>query len=190
MRRHRQLILYQSILQALREPECPFCTLLKDFQADRLQNHARDDPHHLCNFHVWGLAAVQEAPAAAQIFLRLIEEAALLPNGNAGCDICRVVLAEEELRIREFVSCIMRPEISRWLAADAVLCIPHGIKLRQKVPLAVTPRIDTIIERCRRRLAGELERLRDELEPIAVRTGWGAVGRAAEFLVCPRGLRP
>lgn len=190
MRRHRQLILYRSILQVLREPGCPFCTFLKDFQADRLQNHARDDPHHLCNFHVWGLAAVQEAPAAAQIFLRLIEEAALLPNGNAGCDICHLVMAEEELRIREFVSCIMRPEISRWLAADPLLCIPHGIKLRPKVPLVFTPRIDTIIENCRQKLTGELQHLRDELEPMPERAGWGAVGRAAEFLVCPRGLRP
>jgi len=190
MRRHRQLLLYQSILQVLREPVCPFCTFLKDFQAARLQNYARSDLHHLCNFHVWGLAAVEEAPAAAQLFLRLIDEVALLANGTGGCDICRQIDAEEELRIREFVSCIMRPEISRWLHEDPVLCIPHGIKLRQKVPFVFAHRIDAIVERCRQRLAGDLKRLRGEVEPLQERTGWGAVGRAAEFLVCPRGLRP
>jgi len=190
MRRHRQLFQYRSILQTLRQPECPFCTYLKDFQAARLQNHTRDDLHHLCNFHVWGLAAVEEAPAAAQLFLRLIDEPALLASGSGGCDICRQMVSEEDLRIREFVSCCTRPEILRWLQDDPILCIPHGIKLRQKVPLVFTHRIDAIIEQCRQRLAGDLEQLRDDREPVPKRTGWGAVGRAAEFLVCPRGLRP
>jgi hypothetical protein len=190
MRRHRELRLYQSILQILGEVGCPFCFFLKAFQASRLQNHARDDLHHLCNFHVWGLAAVQDAPDAAEIFLQLIDEAAILSNDTAECDICRQVMAEEDLRVREFVSCITRPELSRWFSADPLLCIPHGIKLRQKVPTVYVHRIDSIIDGCREKLTGDLRHLRDEREPMPERTGWGAVGRAAEFLVCPRGLRP
>jgi hypothetical protein len=51
----------------------------------------------------------------------------------------------------------------------------------------VAARIDAIIESYRQQLAQELQHLRDEPEPD--RTGWGAIGRAAEFLVSQRGLR-
>jgi hypothetical protein len=47
-------------------------------------------------------------------------------------------------------------------------------------------RIDAIIQNCRQQLAQELQHLRDDPEPD--RTGWGAIGRAAEFLVSQRGL--
>lgn len=187
MRPHRLLVLHQSILQVLHEPGCPFCRFLKDFQADRLQNHPEQGLHHLCNFHVWGLAAVQDAPVAAQMFLGLVDEAVLLPNETASCDICAQITAEEDLRIRELASCLNRHEIAHWLRTEAVFCIPHALKLRQKVPILLTPRIDTIIAEYRRQLIEELNQLRDEPGPD--RTGWGAVGRAAEFLVSQRGLR-
>ena len=149
MRRHRQLVLYQSILQALREPGYPFCRLLKEFQADCLQNRVGDDMQHLCNFHVWGLAAVQEAPVAAQMFMRLVDEAVLLPGGVAVCDICDRIAAEEDLRMRELVSCINRPDVLDWLKSGTVLCIPHGLKLRRSLSPVLASRIDAIIESCR-----------------------------------------
>ena len=74
MRTHRQLVVYQSILQVLQESGCPFCRFLKEFQAARLQNHPKESIHRLCNFHAWGLAAVQNAPAAAQVFIKLVDE--------------------------------------------------------------------------------------------------------------------
>ena len=66
MRTHRTLVVYQSILEVLQEPGCPFCRFLKEYQATRLQNHLKESIHRLCNFHTWGLAAVQNALAAAQ----------------------------------------------------------------------------------------------------------------------------
>lgn len=187
MRSHRQLVLYHSILQTLHEPGCPFCRFLKEFQASRLQNHAESELHLLCNFHAWGLAAVQDAPAAADAFLKLVNDVTAASNGASDCSICREVESEEELRIREFVSCIERAEIVHWLRSDAVLCMPHAIKLRKKVPLAITPRIDGIIIQYREQLTEQLRQLRDEPGPD--RTGWGALGRAAEFLVAQRGLK-
>lgn len=187
MRSHRQLVVYESILQALHEHSCPFCRFLKEFQAARLQNPHQPELHRLCNFHAWGLAAVQSAPTAAKAFIRLLQEPAPGSNGSSGCDICKEVIAEEDLRIRELVSCVDRREVSHWLRADAVLCIPHAIKLRQKLPLVLTPRIDTIIRNYREQLTEELRNLRDDPGPD--RTGWGALGKAAEFLVAQRGLR-
>ena len=146
MRTHKQLVLYQSILQVLQESGCPFCRFLKEYQTARLQNHPKESIHRLCNFHAWGLAAVQDAPAAA----------------------------------------LTRTDVSQWLRSSAVLCIPHGEKLRRQVPPVLAVRVDAIIENYRRQLAQDLQHLRDEPEPE--RAGWGALGRAAEFLVSQRGL--
>jgi len=187
MRTHRLLVVHHSILEVLHEPGCPFCRILKEFQADRLQNHAQEDLHYLCNFHTWGLAAVHDPPTAAQIFLKLVDG---IPFANdvGCCDICSRMIEEEDLRIREFVSCLQRFEVSHWLRTDAVLCIPHALKLRKQVPIILTPRIDTIIGHYRQQLSQDLLQLRDEPGPD--RSGWGALGRAAEFLVAQRGIRP
>jgi hypothetical protein len=184
MRTHRQLVLYQSILQVLQESGCPFCRFLKEYQAARLQNHPKESIHRLCNFHTWGLAAVQNAPAAAQVFIQLVDEPDFL--SKADCDICKEVVAEEDLRIREFVSCLERADVSHWLRSSAVLCIPHGEKLHRQVPPVLAARVNAIIENYRRQLTQDLQQLRDEPEPD--RAGWGALGRAAEFLVSQRGL--
>ncbi len=186
MRTHRLLVVHHSILQVLHEPGCPFCHILKEFQSDQLQNHAEDTFSHVCNFHVWGLAAVQDAHSAAKVFLKLIDQAPF-SNEIGQCEICKRIAEEENLRIREFVSCLQRFEVSHWLRTNAVLCIPHALKLRKKVPFILAPRIDTIIGNCRRQLAQELVQLRDEPGPD--HTGWGVVGRAAEFLVAQRGIR-
>jgi hypothetical protein len=61
--------------------------------------------------------------------------------------------------------------------------------LRPKLPAALIPRIDSAMESYRLQLSAELEPLRNELIPESERIGWGAVGRAAEFLVSQRGLR-
>lgn len=186
MRTHRQLVVYQSILQVLQESGCPFCRFLKEFQAARLQNHPKDSIHRLCNFHAWGLAAVQNAPAAAQVFIKLVDEHEEVSKADSGCDICNEVIAEEDLRLREFVSCLAQNGVLQWLRGSAALCIPHGLRLRRQVPPVLTSRIDTIIESYRQQLAQELQQLRDE--PEQDRAGWGALGRAAEFLVSQRGL--
>lgn len=187
MRTHRQLVVYHSILQTLHETGCPFCRFLKEFQAFRLQNHSESELRPLCNFHTWGLAAVQDTPATAEAFMKLVNSAAVASNGSSDCRICREVEAEEELRLREFVNCIECAEVARWLRSDAILCVPHAMQLRRRVPPGVVPRIDGIIIQCRQQLTEELHQLENEAGPE--RTGWGAIGRAAEFLVAQRGLR-
>jgi len=184
MRSHRQLVLYQSLLQVLQESGCPFCRFLKEYQTARLQNHSKESIHPLCNFHAWGLAAVQDAPQAAQVFINLVDRPDFLSDTE--CDICREVLAEEELRVSEFVSCPSRTEVSDWLRNSAVLCVPHGEKLQRQVPPALAARVNAVVEKCRRQLAHDLQQLRDE--PESEKAGWGALGRAAEFLVSQRGL--
>jgi hypothetical protein len=57
------------------------------------------------------------------------------------------------------------------------------------MPPALVSRIDSMMESYRRQLSADLQHLRDEWMPESNRTGWGAVGRAAEFLAAQRGIR-
>ena len=186
MRTHKQLVTHQSILQVLPESGCPFCRFLKEFQAARLQNNGEKEIRRLCNFHAWGLAAVQDAPAAAHVFLKMLEDSVPKASGDSECDICREVLAEEDLRLREFLSCLGMKDVTQWFSAEPALCIPHGQKLRRHAPATLLCRIDSIVDSYRRRLAQELLQL--SKEPELDRTGWGSLGRTAEFLVAQRGL--
>jgi hypothetical protein len=187
MRPHRQIAVYQSIMQVLNEPGCPFCRFLKEFQTSRLQNRTEMETYCLCNFHAWGLAAVQDAPTAAEVFIKILNNPDSTTNGSHACDVCSEVWAEEELRIRELVTCLHRSDVADWLRTEAILCIPHATKLRHQVPPVLAARIDAIVQNSRRQLKDELDQLRRE--PSSDRSGSGALGRVAEFLVSQRGLR-
>ncbi len=186
MKAQKQLIFYHSILDVLSETGCPFCRFLKEYQAVRIQSRRDQSFSHLCSFHTWALAAVQDALITARIFIDLLEEITPASDGASDCDICSDIAVEEDRRIRELSGCIHRTDISNWLHTDAVLCVPHGIKLRRYVQPAVAARIDTILESHRRQLVQELETLCGR--PQAGKPGWGSLGRTAEFLVSQRGL--
>jgi hypothetical protein len=187
VRTHRQLVVYQTVLQVLRESGCPFCRFLKEFQTSRLQNRSEAETHRLCNFHAWGLAAVQDAPIAAQAFIGFLNEVEANANGARACSVYDEVKAEEDLRIRELATWLHRPDVADWLRTRAVLCIPHATRLRRQVPPVLASRIDAVVQNCRRQLMRELDQLCNE--PSIDRTGWGTLGRAAEFLVSQRGLQ-
>jgi|HubBroStandDraft_5_1064220.scaffolds.fasta_scaffold212633_2 hypothetical protein len=80
----------------------------------------------LDNFNPCGLAAVQDAPAAARIFVRLIHEVVPLCDGATACDVCNEVVAQENLRIREFAGYMPRSDVSHWLRTNATLCVPRA----------------------------------------------------------------
>jgi hypothetical protein len=187
VRTHRQLVVYQSILQVLHEPGCPFCRFLKEFQAGRLQNRSEAETHRLCNFHAWGLAAVQDASAAAHAFIGILNETLSVTNGTLACEVCDEVKTEENLRVRELATCLHRPDVADWLRTEATLCIPHASKLRHELPPVLASRVDALVQNYRQQLKEDLDQLRRE--PESDRSGWGVLGRAAEFLVSQRGLR-
>jgi hypothetical protein len=187
VRTHRQLVVYQSILQVLHEPGCPFWKFLKEYQTGRLQNRSDVETRSLCNFHAWGLAAVEDAPAAARAFIDILDEPESKTNGTDECDVCREVRAEEDLRIRELATRLHRPDVADWLRTEATLCSPHATKLRRQLPPILASRLDAIVRKYQQQLKEELDQLRNE--PSQDRSGWGALGQVAEFLVSQRGLQ-
>ena len=179
MRAHRQIVLPQSIEELLHEPGCLFCYFLKDFQAIHLQGDSARDIHRLCNFHSWGVATVQDAHAAAEVFLTLVNKNESMADQPPDCGVCRKVIDEEDRRIRELVTLLGKPDIVRWLRMEAVFCIPHAVKLRQKIPLMLTARIDTIISNHREQLKDELIQLRNDPSPD--RSGWAHLDALRSF---------
>lgn len=183
--RANKVVNYTSILQVLGETGCPFCRFMKDVQAAALQNPGGSRIDYLCNFHTWGLAAMQRAPLAADLFLRLLEKE---PHASPGlpCDICVLLWKEEDLRIREFISCLSQKIVANWLHSQPILCSIHGTKLKEGAPPVLTSTIQAIMERYREQLMEGLEKLRDDYRSETA--NWGLLGHAAEFLASQRGL--
>jgi hypothetical protein len=183
--RANKVMNYESILQVLGEPGCPFCRFMKNFQSGLLQDPGDKEIHHLCNFHTWGLAATQRAVSAAQLFINLLKKQQG-PASCSSCDICVLLQMEEERRMREFLSCAQHKQVAQWFRTRPVLCWNHGSKLKEGAPPALAVAIGNIVDTCRHQLIEELVRLHDEYQPE--RQQWGLLGHAAEFLVSQRGL--
>lgn len=183
--RANKLMNYASILQVLGDPGCPFCRFLKDVQAASLQKGDSAQIDRLCNFHTWGLAATQSAPLAADLFLNLLQKESRVPPDRP-CDICLRLWEEEDLRIREFISCLNHKLVAQWLRTQPVLCSIHGEKLKKSAPPLFASTIRTIVEAYRKQLAEELAKLRDDYQSETA--NWGLLGHAAEFLASQRGL--
>jgi hypothetical protein len=180
--RANKVISYRSILEVLYEPGCPFCRFMKDVQASALQNPGSAKIDRLCNFHTWGLAAMQRASAAAELFLSLLQKEARA----SPCSVCVLLREEEDRRIQEFIHCLNRRQVIDWLQTRAVLCSVHGEKLQRSAPPLLAATILKVLERYRKRLVENLEKLRDDPQPES--PNWGLLGHAAEFLVSQRGL--
>jgi hypothetical protein len=138
MRTHRQLVVYESILQMLQEPGCPFCRFLK-FQTATLHSHPEENVHRLCNSYTWGLAAVQNALAAPQVFIKLVDKRGESSKSESGCDICGEVLAEEEPRLREFASCLRRNDVTQWLRVCGFVYPPRAEVAQPSLACAQRP---------------------------------------------------
>lgn len=183
--RTNKILNYESILQVLDDPGCPFCRFMKNFQASVLQDTTEKNIHHLCNFHTWGLAATQQAASAADVFLHLLERQAD-PSSPSSCDVCILLQLEEALRIREFLACLQHKLVAQWLKSHAAFCTIHGTKLKQGTDTVLASTITSIMERYRLSLVEELTRMRKEHQPSGAK--WGVLGNVAEFLVSQRGL--
>ncbi len=182
--RANKVMNYTSILQVLGEQRCPFCHFMKDVQAGPLQK-PHTDISHLCNFHIWGFAAMQRVPSAAQLFLGLLDEQPRA-SPDLPCDICISLSKEEDMRIREFIGCVNHKLVAQWLRSQATLCLIHGTKLKQGAPPVFASTIQSVMERYSKHLAEDLEKLRNEYKSDTA--NWGLLGHAAEFLASQRGL--
>lgn len=186
MRPHR-IVNYTSVLQLLGEKGCPVCAFMKNYQAALLQEPSNKEVHHLCNFHTWALAATQNPIIAAELFLKLLSHP-VEATATSSCDICLLLHLEEERRIRELVTCLEQRLAVSWLRAQGVICLVHGLKVKNGSSPSSAVLVESAMKRQREKLTKELSDLVKQYDPNPVK--WGTLGRAAEYLAAQRGLQP
>jgi hypothetical protein len=184
-----------SVSQTLARGTCPICAVLKDYQWTLATTAQPSTDLRLCNFHCWslarsrgsGLSRSTPGETATGVFLEMIREPLIGKVPSEDCDLCRRVSNEEMGRLRELGKKFQSTVFSQWMASQGTLCVDHGRKLKEFVPLKFGKVIDDIIGRTRAELQEELERFREQLKH-GNHEGGGLLGRVAEFLVGQRGL--
>lgn len=178
---------YRSILQVLDMPGCPICRFIKNYQSLLVQQKTTLVIHHLCNFHMWAVAATQRTLTVANLFQTLLSNVDKFEI-HSDCDVCIALRLEEELRIKEFVSQIDTLHIARWLRSNSAFCVMHAAELERLTSPKTAASITATMRVYRDQLGKQLSNLRANDDPESAK--WGVLGHVAEFLVSQRGLRP
>ncbi len=184
-----------SVSQALAKGTCPICVILKDYQWVLATKSPTASHLRVCNFHCWalarsrgsGLSRSTPGETVTKIFLQMLKDPLFEKAPIEECDLCRQVLEEEVVRLRELGKKFQSAMFSQWITSQGTLCLDHAKKLKEFVPLKHRKAIDELIKRNRTELVHELESFSEQLKH-GVHEGGGLLGRVAEFLVGQRGL--
>lgn len=178
-----------NLSDALSQDACPVCSVLKDFKTRYLDELDRHEVNALCGLHLWMVAKTVEARQAATLFLRLLSGPLAEEAPVRACDLCVRIAREEQMRVKEFVANVSKPEWAAWLRDRGALCRPHSLKVLSEAPKPAREAILRAMKRRRSELAQELtDLLRQADRNLPMQPG--VLGRAAEFLNAQRGLHP
>ena len=166
---------------------CMICKGLKEFQSDRICALNRQAFRRLCNLHTWLIAKTAEAGAAAEVLLRMMDDALKAESTGADCGFCAVLAEEEERRFGDFVQRLDKPDFLLRLQCRGGLCIPHARKLLDRVPDSLRTEIISALQKRVVEMKRELTTLSRSAK-VGETIHPGLLGRAAEFLVANRGL--
>lgn len=177
-----------GIASALAKGSCPVCSVMKAFQTQILEGRGVEEPSLLCNFHAWGLAKSAPAEIVAGAYLRALRGGSPPPNSasGVGCDICRQMHKEEEIRLAELERELNRPTLKEWMRQQGCLCLRHAEGLLER-PGPHQALIREIVTRNAAELEQELAAFYANVRQ-GKHSGGGVLGRAAEFLVSQRGI--
>lgn len=184
-----------TVSQALAKGACPICAILKDYQWVLATKSAAAPRVRVCNFHCWalarsrgsGLSRSTPGETVTRIFLQMLKDSLFEKAPSEDCDLCRQVMEEEVIRLRELGKKFQSAMFSQWITGQGTLCLDHAKKLKEFVPLKHRKAIDELVERNRAELVQELEGFSEQLKH-GIHEGGGLLGRVAEFLVGQRGL--
>lgn len=183
-----------NINQALTKGACPICALLKDFQWTLADVVCPQTDLRLCNFHGWALARSRGSlsrstpgESVTTVFLEMLKGPLVGKVDSHECVLCRRVLDEEGVHLRELAGKFQSPMFAQWMKSQGTLCLDHGRKLKEFLPLRLSGIVEVMQERNRKELQEELEAFQEQLRH-GIHAGGGLLGRAAEFLVGQRGL--
>ncbi len=183
-----------SLSLVLTKGTCPICGILKDFQWTLAETTRPQSDLRLCNFHGWALARSREklsrstpGESVTMVFLEMLKGPLAGKVSSDQCSLCHRVLEEEGARLRELAQKLQGAMFAEWMKTQGTLCLEHGRKVKEFIPLRLRTLVDEIVERNRGELERDLEAFREQLKH-GIHEGGGLLGRAAEFLVGQRGL--
>jgi hypothetical protein len=177
---------FESILQIAGKGGCVICAFLKNHQSAWLEHPGMEGGRGLCNYHGWALAAAADGRAAAEIFVRMLDDC-LQGEGKVACEICKQMMEEEQTKLTELNHALREAAVMEWLAGNKALCLRHARKLAGMAESKRAAAFMEIVEGARDRVRGSLQAFITE-SAHGGHAGGGALGRAAELLFGSRGL--
>jgi hypothetical protein len=161
--------------------------MLRECQSDSLKSLDAAAVGNLCSFHVWSVAASAALPAAAAIFLKLLDKSYPEDTNNEPCALCTKLLVVESAKLQEYSRNLSKPSFQKWFREEGALCLRHAERLSASAPDAF--RKDILFETRRRKsdLKQRLSVLMRKAE-TGEQAQAGLLGRVAEFLAAQRGL--
>ncbi len=168
---------------------CPICVALRDFQNELLKTLESEHCAHFCNMPGWAIANAARAESVTTIFLSALANpdwrvSAPVPDQ---CDLCRQMHTEKEMRLEEIAQRFHDPKLSNWLHDFGMLCSSHSRDLEARLPKELQRTVQEMSQRNAIELTETIEEFLEQVKKGS-RTGGGALGRAAEFLVAQRGI--
>lgn len=166
---------------------CPICTSLRRRQTQMVQEVELSGANHLCNFHAWALARAAPAAIAARILLDTLRVRAHAASPTSRCDFCDRLSAEETGKVKELSEKMAMPEFLDWMRRHGTLCLRHSGQISKLLSSEGRKAVAELLMRTLEELQGDLEDYAQQAQSGA-HDGGGVLGRAAEFLVCQRGI--
>jgi hypothetical protein len=178
-----------SLSEATARGVCPVCTVLRHRQTRLVEETGIPCAKHLCNHHAWSLAKAGPGAIAADLLLQTLRtrrsegtKALRMP-----CDFCANLMQEETDKLDELATKMRTPAFLEWMRLHGTLCLHHA----EKIVAQLSPEGGKVIAELVSRTWEELEQGLANYGQHASQgehAGGGVLGRAAEFLVCQRGI--
>lgn len=180
----------EDVTQAFAKGHCPVCCLVAEFQEQLIAGTQRAEISMLCNYHAWMMAKGAPADRAAKVFLQLLERSKNSQgvSTDESCTFCEQLRTEEVSRLEEVSEEFKRPHSREWMKLHVSFCLKHASQLDHLLTPPMRQLLLEISIRSHNELKQELNILLEHLRR-GDRTGWGVLGRAAEFLTSRRGMR-
>jgi hypothetical protein len=141
----------------------------------------------LCNHHAWALAKAAPGPIAAGLLLETLRTRRSEGTTGRPCDFCETLLQDEAEKLRELAARMQTGPFLGWMRVNGTLCLHHA----KKIDKQLSPEGRKVVAEVVTRTWEELEEGLANYAEHAGRgehAGGGVLGRAAEFLVCQRGI--
>jgi hypothetical protein len=168
---------------------CPVCTVLRHRQTWLIQDEGVGGASNLCNYHAWSLARSASATVAAEALLQslYLRRREGLQGEVTGCDFCDALRREEVRELKALTVKMEVPAFLEWMRVNGTLCLRHASKIAEQLPEQAQTAIAELVSRTLAELKRDLEEYR-RLARLGSHSGGGVLGRAAEYLVCQRGI--